>query len=319
MVFFRFDCTSSELVVVNKKEAGISLHQLQKTPICASQPTFRKSDIKSRHISNPMEPPKPRSPFANGASLRDQLDSAALAIGRAAANEEAAPGQEALETLLADSCEHTEHMEASLASTGCHMASLQRDVLPNLLANAKHLHSLYAAIDAMEAQVVPAVEASLTRMEAEAERLEKERAALEPSVATRIFASFFGSAATSEAAEAREPWSHPKVFDTEELLRILRNASDGVTPRGGTATRRVDAADVSGPSIAGYEIRRPDPSGGGELSVALVGAKVNVVRPSNGMIEGRAGVESEGYGHVDEEHEHAGDDTNEDDEGEMVI
>jgi hypothetical protein len=245
---------------------------------------------------------------------------------------------ETLEMLLADSCEHTEHMEASLASTGPYMASLQRDVLPTLLANAKHLASLYAAIDAMEADVVPAVEASLGRMEAAATRLEAERAALEPSVATRVFASvtasWFGSGTAGEdVAEAREPWAHPELFEAAELMRLVRGASDGAShgppkgaPRDGTGgdPGRGHAEEVALPASHGYEIRRPAPAGGGDYSVAQVGAKPYAGSPSKAAAvagndckgdDEKAGDDGDGD---EDEDEQAGDEIG-DDEGEMVI
>ena len=157
-----------------------------------------------------------RSPFADGESLRGQLDTTAAALGRsAAALDETWPGQQKLEHIINECLEHTDHMEESLASTGPHAGALARDVLPALVANTRKLDALFGALDAFESVALPRVEAALARLEAAADRLEADKAALEPSSYSRVMSFFTGATAAppeESSGGGRSPWVRPEVI-----------------------------------------------------------------------------------------------------------
>ena len=168
-------------------------------------------------------------------------------------------------------------MEAALASTGPYMASLRRDVLPQLQANASRLEVLFDAIDSFESTALLEAEAAVERLEAVAVQLEKDRAALEPSSITRVFSSFFGPAERPE----RKPWSHPEVFDSEALMAAVRTGGGNEPPSNRSP---VGAGSAIGEHKVAEEICAPQrrPSKGYEI-----------VAPEGLSLAGEAGSEDE--------------------------
>ncbi len=113
---------------------------------------------------------------------------------------------ENIDRLLLECFESTEHMEAALASTGPYLASLKRDVLPELVANAKKLDALFSALDRMQSIVIPKVEDNLTKMEAAVEKLERD--SLKASTFTRVVSYF---SANKNISTSHERWEPPEV------------------------------------------------------------------------------------------------------------
>lgn len=100
--------------------------------------------------------------------------------------------------------------------------ALRSKVFPALLENAQQLHALYMAIDRAAEEVMPEVEATVTRMEKamyDLEELRKEQ------VDTRAPHGSFGLGVALGAGlwfpKARENGvTVPEVFDTDEIFRV---------------------------------------------------------------------------------------------------
>lgn len=165
---------------------------------------------------------------------------------------------ENIDRLLLECFESTEHMEAALASTGPYLASLKRDVLPELVANAKKLDALFSALDRMQSIVIPKVEDNLTKMEAAVEKLERD--SLKASTFTRVVSYFSANKNISTSHERLEPpevqffynlfysfacsrsvFDILQVFDSAELILEL------TTPRRSIRTESVDLLHVNKP------------------------------------------------------------------------
>lgn len=132
------------------------------------------------------------------------------------------PSQSEISRFVSESLQHTDHMEAALASTGPQLASLQRDVIPELEANSARLEDLFAALDLMRDRVLPDVETSIGRMESAMEKLEKEQKSLDPSSITKML-SFFGSS-SSAPLPPRDPFQPVEVFSAAEMMAVLTSS-----------------------------------------------------------------------------------------------
>mmetsp|Transcript_7006 Transcript_7006/g.13010 ORF Transcript_7006/g.13010 Transcript_7006/m.13010 type:complete len:244 (+) Transcript_7006:97-828(+) len=204
-------------------------------------------------------------PFHDGhRTLEERLVSTASMLGDSnlLKTESYDPAESEIEKLVAMSLAQTDHMEAALATTGPLLASLQRDIIPELKANSARLENLYAALDAMQERVIPKVETSLKYMEIAMDKLEKEHKSLDPSSITRML-SYFGSSSSTPQVP-REQFEPPNVFSTENLMMEIvpkRNDNDGSGGREAGLAGSTHLASSSGVSLAeegitgvGYEI-----------------------------------------------------------------
>ncbi|CAM9559647.1 unnamed protein product [Ectocarpus sp. 12 AP-2014] len=99
---------------------------------------------------------------------------------------------------------------------------LRSKVLPALLQNARKLHALYVAIDRVTEEVMPEVDATVTRMEKAVYDLEEMR---KEQVDTRAPQGSFGLGLALGAGlwfpQMKEKGvTVPEVFDTDELFRV---------------------------------------------------------------------------------------------------
>jgi len=122
---------------------------------------------------------------------------------------------ESIERMLFNCFESTEHMEAALASTGPYLASLKRDVLPELISNANKLEALFSALDRMQSIVIPKVEDNLSKMEAAVEKLERD--SLKASTFNRVVSYF---SANKQVSTSHEQWEAPEVRCTFNQLLL---------------------------------------------------------------------------------------------------
>jgi hypothetical protein len=143
-------------------------------------------------------------------SLQHSIEDAASVFATAAEKISASPPQkESFDELVSDILDHTNHMEAALASSGPFIASLERDVLPEIIENAQKLEDLFSALDVMHDEVLPQVELAISRMEETANRLNRERSSLEPSKLKNLI-SYFGTRKPA-SPEPRPVWKNPEV------------------------------------------------------------------------------------------------------------
>lgn len=103
-----------------------------------------------------------------------------------------------------------------------HAGVLQSRVLPALLDNARQLHALYVAIDRVAEEVLPHVDATVSRMEKAVYDLEELR---KEQVDTRSPQGSFGlglalGAGLWSPQKTDEGVAIPEVFDTDKVFRV---------------------------------------------------------------------------------------------------
>ena len=106
---------------------------------------------------------------------------------------------------------------------------------------------------------LPAVELSLDRLEEQAEQLEADRAALEPSTLSVVFSYFGGTSSragesgSASGEAARAPWVSPEIFNADELMDVVK--------RGGTTPLSPDGSTFSPVSNSATSSERQFQSG----------------------------------------------------------
>jgi hypothetical protein len=148
---------------------------------------------------------------------------------------------------------------------------------------------LFNAIDAMADVAIPAVEQSLDCLEEQAQRLEADRAALEPSAFSAVFSYFGGSSSSRKAGEGgganggatRAPWMSPELFEAGELMDVVKH--------GGTAPLSPDGNVYSPVNSSGTSISKRQID-----SATTCGGDRDNTRSSNSTRDGNEG-ENAGY------------------------
>mmetsp|Transcript_10239 Transcript_10239/g.12422 ORF Transcript_10239/g.12422 Transcript_10239/m.12422 type:complete len:240 (+) Transcript_10239:16-735(+) len=157
-------------------------------------------------------------------SLQTNLNEAAFIFGEETRtlDSELAPQQmKSVLSVVSECHEHTNHMEAALASSGPYMASLDRDILPEIFENSEKLEDLFAIIDKMNDEILPQVEEAISRMESVSTQLNHERASLEPSKLKQVI-SYFGTKRPSSPPVPRPAWKSPEIFNVNELMSTIK-------------------------------------------------------------------------------------------------
>lgn len=151
-------------------------------------------------------------------SLQESIDEASTSFANKASELTSSASEQhtSFKNHISECLEHTNHMEAALASSGPFVASLERDILPDILENAIKLEDLFESLDVYSDEILPQIEATITEMEERAKKLDNERRSLEPSKLKQMI-SYFGSK-KSLPSEPRPLWKDPKVVHHKQCF-----------------------------------------------------------------------------------------------------